>query len=276
MSLNYELESPLKTEPKVDLDSSVTFNSAKLSLYELTDENFYDGFDPQQSIFLEKAPHHAELVTRFDIKYLNIIVYILLKNYTGLLTSTKMNSSQDFNSTLFMVILKNKLRILAKEQKIVDELFGISPQQSQSSSSAALNNLIPCIIKELTRKMNDMKSILQTEEDFKLASKVFRHFIMLVAILRLWELHNTRFFGNRQFSSDPGAFMMEYDKIAHYFTSTNEGTMQIQQLNSSMKNVLQYKEIHSEQISFAYPVNNQICELIFATLVDPDNDNQVS
>ena len=252
-----------------------------MSIYEKPDSEYHPKFQYHPSIFFEAAPHHTDIAANYDVKYLNIVIYMLVRNYMVIHDATTPTKSDEDESVNFLPVLKNRLKVLMKEQRLVDILFKL-PIESKSSnviesfkkqSKPILTLIIESLKGNLEKAVGGAsEGALKTEEDYKICAKMFRHFVMLVAITRLWQLENAKIMGKQVTKPAEDAFLAEYEHVCTFFLETNLEKLTGAEFLKEAQKILSCRMLQGDTIAFGYPVSNQICETLFVALINTDGE----
>lgn len=261
-----EIESPFKQNSPFSLSELANRKSLSLSkldhLYEKTDHHYLVNFKCEQSIFLESAPHHSDIVTNYDVKYLNIVVYSIVRNYVAFRDLSGGTGYSEANGQHFLALIKNKLKIMLREQKLTDMLFkiefGRKENQLFSHIKSQTKALLPSILEDFKSKImikaNILPENLKSSDDYKLIGKVFRHFIMLLGIIKIWYL-NYAGLDESVYKCVQDGIISEYDKIATYFLESPVESLTGIAFQKEILKILD-NQLFSDQTKFSYPVNN--------------------
>jgi len=240
--------------------------------------NLTDEFNYNRSIFLETSPHYNEIVTSYDTKYFNALMYAFLSNYLNLESIGKEGTVEKITLLGF----KNKLRLTLRETKIIETLFKIKMKNKLDYQYYQMKekSFLDIVIQNLERFVNKQKHKLikkfSKTEDYDYVMNILKHFFILLAQNVLWQSDSSfKLKLTEQTEQEKKMLHEAYEEIVQFFFKAKPENYAEVDFQGEIQKIMKNPLINRSKMNISFPVNMQICESMLLSLIESKEDDQV-
>jgi len=253
------------------------------SMYINNQPEIYPEFAYNKSLFIESGPYKADLLTKFDLKYFNSIIYLLLSTYIKLEYYAKKDTSKE---DLALMILKNKMRLSLREAKLLDKVFKVELknkllyQHTENTTGRKNQSILQVILASLNKFINKKESkirdTLAKKEDYDYFLNIIKHLFVIISESTLWE-KDCKVKLNYELPDEQSnsTGLKNYEQIMAFFFKDKPSDYHNYNLHNELTPILQNQILQDPNLNISFPINVQISEAILMSLMDTTEDNKL-